>query len=43
MNDSTSQGRQVKYYIFRTSITIGGRTYYAKDYGWRAFRIPIYE
>lgn len=28
-------------YIFRTSMTINGVTYYAKDYGKRAFRIDI--
>ncbi|MDC7250426.1 MAG: hypothetical protein PQJ49_10970 [Sphaerochaetaceae bacterium] len=31
------------YFIFRASITIKGKTYYAKDYGYRAFRIPIYK
>jgi len=30
------------YFIFRSSITIKGKTYYAKDYGHKAFRIPIY-
>ncbi len=29
-------------YIYRASITINGVKYYAKDYGHRAFRIPIY-
>lgn len=29
-------------YIFRASITINGVKYYAKDYGYRAFRIPVY-
>lgn len=28
-------------YIFRTSFTKDGVTYYAKDYGKRAFRIYI--
>lgn len=28
-------------FIFRTSITIDGVKYFAKDYGWRAFRIPV--
>lgn len=43
MDNFISQGRRVKYYIFRTRVTIRGETYYAKDYGWKAFRIPIYE
>lgn len=29
-------------YIFRASITVKGVKYYAKDYGRRAFRIPVY-
>lgn len=28
-------------YIFRSKITINGITYYAKDYGKKAFRIPV--
>lgn len=28
-------------YIFRTHITINGVTYYAKNYGKRAFKIPV--
>ena len=28
-------------FIFRASITINGVTYYAKNYGKRAFRIPV--
>ena len=35
-------GRKVAYYIYRTKMTINGVTYYAKDYGKRAFKIPIY-
>ncbi len=43
MGNLVTQGKKVKYYIFRTHITIRGITYYVKDYGLRAFRIPIYE
>ena len=35
--------RSVAYYIFRTKMTVNGVTIYAKDYGHRAFRIPIYR
>lgn len=28
-------------YIFRASITIRGVTYFARDYGLKAFRIPV--
>ena len=28
-------------YVFRTKITINGVEYYAKDYGKKAFKIPI--
>ena len=28
-------------YVFRSSITINGVTYYAKDYGKKAFKIPV--
>ncbi len=28
-------------YIFRASMTINGITYYARDYGKRAFKIPV--
>ena len=31
------------YFIFRASITLNGTTYYARDYGHKAFRIPIYR
>ena len=43
MDNLTVRGKKVKYYIFRAHVTIRGKTYYAKDYGWKAFRIPIYE
>lgn len=28
-------------YVFRSSITINGVTYYAKNYGKKAFKIPV--
>lgn len=28
-------------YVYRTCITVAGRKLYAKDYGKRAFRIPV--
>ena len=37
-----SLGRIPKYYIFRSKITIKGVTFFAIDYGHKAFRIPIY-
>lgn len=30
-------------FVYRTSITIKGIKYYAKNYGKRAFRIPVSE
>ena len=30
-------------YIFRTTITIGGKKIYARDHGKKAFRIPVYR
>ncbi len=35
--------RNVAYYIYRTKMTVNGVTIYAKDYGHRAFRIPIFR
>ena len=35
--------RKPKYYIFRTTKTVNGVKYYAKDYGKKCFVIPIYE
>lgn len=35
--------RKVSYYIFRPYITKNGVRYYAKDYGKKAFRIPVYR
>jgi len=35
-------GKRIVRYIFRASFTVKGVTYYAKDYGYRAWRIPIY-
>ena len=31
------------YFIYRSSITRNGTTYFAKDYGHKAFKIPIYK
>jgi hypothetical protein len=35
--------RKAKYFIFRTWITVNGVKRYAKDYGYKAWRIPIYK
>ena len=35
--------REVAYYIFRASRTVNGVTYYARDYGLKAFRSPVYR
>ena len=36
--------KRVRYYIYRTKITLkDGTVLYAKQYGIRAFRIPVYE
>jgi hypothetical protein len=35
-------GKKVVRYIFRPYITVKGVKYYAKDYGKKAFKIPIY-
>ena len=43
MNPGSQSDREVAYYIFRASITKNGTKIYAKDYGLRAFRIPIYR
>lgn len=43
MDSQSQDGRQVAYYIFRTKMTVNGVTLYAKDYGLKAFRIPIYR
>lgn len=34
--------RKPKYYIFRASYVKNGVKYYARNYGKRAFIIPIY-
>ena len=39
----TDEKKSVAYYIFRAKIIIRGVEYRAKDYGKRAFRIPIYK
>ena len=38
-----SENRRVAYYIFRTTMKVNGVVLYAKDYGLKAFRIPIYR
>ena len=38
---ATKSNKKNETYIFRSWITINGVKYYAKDYGKRAFRIPI--
>jgi len=43
MTNNGSNQKRPHHYIFRASITIKGVTYYAKDYGLKAFRIPIYK
>ena len=43
MNTDGRDTRPVAYYIFRTKMTVHGVTLYAKDYGLKAFRIPIYR
>jgi len=43
MSSNGRNGRSVAYYIFRSKMTVNGVTLYAKDYGLRAFRIPIYR
>jgi hypothetical protein len=35
--------RIIAYYIYRTKMTINGVMIYAKDYGHKAYRIPIYR
>ena len=37
------ENRKPAYFIFRASITKNGVKYYAKDYGKKAFCIPIYN
>ena len=43
MSSEGRDSRPVAYYIFRTKMTVNGVTLYAKDYGLKAFRIPIYR
>lgn len=43
MSREQAEGRQVAYYIFRSKMTVNGVVLYAKDYGLKAFRIPIYR
>lgn len=35
------KAREADCYIFRASRTVNGVTYYAKDYGLRAFKIRV--
>lgn len=37
------EDRKVDHYIFRPYITRNGVRYYAKNYGIKAFKIPVYE
>lgn len=37
------KGREIAYYAFYTRVTIAGEVYDARDYGHRAFRIPVYR
>lgn len=36
------ENKKARYFIFRSKITIKGVTYYARDYGYKAFKIPVY-
>jgi len=36
------EGEKIVKYIWRASFTRNGVTYYAKNYGKKAFKIPIY-
>jgi len=38
---SKNKSKKETKYIFRASMTINGTTYYAKDYGKKAFKIKI--
>jgi len=37
------KNRKAMYYIFRAWITVNGVRLYAKDYGYKAWRIPVYR
>ena len=37
------KGEKIVRYIWRASFTRNGVTYYAKNYGKKAFKIPIYS
>lgn len=39
----TDKKKLVAYYIFRTKIVVRGVEYRARDYGKRAFKIPIFK
>jgi len=38
---SKDKSKKKQKYIFRASMTINGTTYYAKDYGKKAFKIKV--
>ena len=41
--DIMKNNKRILYYIYRTYYTKNGVTYYASDYGKKAWKIPIYE
>ena len=43
MEQKTPNPSKVAYYIFRATITVHGVVLHAKDYGKKAFRIPVYR
>ena len=43
VRSNLAKSRKAAYYIFRAWITINGVRKYAKDYGYKAWRIPIYR
>ena len=38
-----TKNKKVAYYIYRAKITVNGVVHRAKDYGKKAFKIPVYE
>ena len=43
MEFNNKKKQQVKYYIYRPKMKVNGVMLYAKDYGLKAFKIPIYD
>jgi hypothetical protein len=43
MTVQTQPGRKPSAYIFRAWITVNGEKRWAKEYGSKAWRIPIYR